>query len=341
MDILNNRQYLQQNKIADFGNAQVYEYYDQRDQKHCYIIDNFEPNISNKALLEFILTRINPNQLVAEIGGDAVLSATNGDILLFHATDASTIRTEILHDYTPRPYTLSFKTAEFHTYASLTHNATQQHHYIGVGPVYLGSWLGPGYIRDDSKYESKYFRGDVFIAPGTKSTQIDYASISTSFDLTPMQVLHLKKFISHYAQAWMHPEAQPFIFVGNNCSDFTHDLFKVISRGLDSMPRHYYAYHIADELDFQDKGIFYNYIISHPNTWLNHVNVLYDLVLPYITQDSVQDSPPPPSTPFYYPHATINFIDESFFPQELIDSIDALYDIYLPSYLIQDYSFLL
>ncbi|MBS0235811.1 MAG: hypothetical protein JSS50_00570 [Proteobacteria bacterium] len=333
------RGYLTSKKIADFSGVSIYDYHDNIADKHCYIVEGFDSVDIPQALQDFIMRRINPHQNVASIAEDSILYCTNDDIIVFRNTSASAIRSAILHDDKPHPYSIAFKTAEFHTYFTLVNHETGDIYNLGVSPMAIGSWGGRGYVRNDTKYDKQYYRGDILVNPNEKNEKIDSASIAIKFDLTREQVLHLEKFVEYTASWWLHPHGDPFNFLFRNCSNFVADAFTAISDNMSGSPDHFYAYAILDELDFMDKGIFYNFIVAYPYDWFSHLDLINDIIFKNVMQPVPYDNVAIGGNwvDTHYPHATYNFInEESWFSPEEIAQVQQIYNIY-PFDISQDY----
>ncbi len=257
----NERLYLYQKPPERFGEVEVYHYKDHKGNKDCYIIQNFEANKASPEFLAFVNSKTIQSE-VAHVGNDAVMLGTNDSILLFRNTDSADVRHFIQHDEAPRLYTLHFKTAEFHTYMQLVDHLHDNDYFFsssGRSPTLMH---GPAYIRDDRTYDIKYYKGDIFHDPSKLIPEFDTASISTSFDLTNEQIVRLQKLLARHVAYLENAGSTQYDLFFNNCSYFAQLLYNSVLLGEFSDEKHYFSYHVVDELNFRDKGIYYNFLLS-------------------------------------------------------------------------------
>ncbi|MBS0236437.1 MAG: ankyrin repeat domain-containing protein [Proteobacteria bacterium] len=259
----NNREYLEQSLYKQFEGSDVYLYHDNRGDKDCYIVDAPNGVTFSDELFTFIKSKLGgAYSSVATIDGDSVVTCADGDIIMFRDTAAKHIREMLYQDTSERHYKLIFKTAEYHSYIQLINTNTGKDYVFSAGGKSPVLWHSEAYLRDDRLFDTKYYRGDVFHDPRHIIPDFDCGSISTAFEITDKQAATLQVFLSNHSEYLKYADAVYYDLFFNNCSYFAQLLYNVVLHGEFGDSFHNFNYHIADELNFRDKGVFYNFLLS-------------------------------------------------------------------------------
>lgn len=202
------------------------------------------------------------NGNIAQIGHSLSKPLKNGSlgILLNHTLESVGISSD---------YRLSVKTAEYHSYIDIHNLRTNEHVYFGGATAREASWgMGDMYIRNDSYYEHKYYKGFVYHHPHQK--HFDRASHSVTFAINQIQAhaaisyanqkieqsKHTPDFFSIYPYVLKFKWATyyPTVTVSKNCHDFASEV--LFHARISEVPAP--AYLRFDEIITDDQGVLYN-----------------------------------------------------------------------------------
>ena len=233
--------------------------------KYTYInsLDQINSSYDVDAYIRSLLG--NSYNKIAEIDGDAVVRLQNGNQVIFQDLDSDSLKKYWFGEqgYQECPYTISFKTASFHTYMVLTRKDTEQSFYFGIAQKVFGLVEGISCVRDEAYYEEMYYGGHKYHDPLDKNPLVNDNSSEILFDITTEQAVIIESVLKEQVSL-MADDLVEYHFRYNNCMHFAQNLFEKI---FNDNAEHFGAYYMADRIDLRDWGMYQIFVESNNMDW--------------------------------------------------------------------------
>jgi hypothetical protein len=220
--------------------------------------------------------------IMGMVNGDTVVFLNNFDRLIVKNTSSKDVRNTIFDDHSDvYDYSLTIKTSQFHSYATISSNHGDGLYHFGIAPKSASSLMltDNAHIRDESRHEIMYHHGHIPYNCEQKNHLFDYASVEVRFDMSHDQMYKLHEILEQYQQEAKQDHMWYNIF-NNNCYTFIKDVFQQVY-DTDTQPCDFYK---SEEMDLRDKGLFQQFMSSRP--WYSkvyNIESVFDLTSEFFT----------------------------------------------------------
>jgi hypothetical protein len=178
-------------------------------------------------------------------------------------------------------FLVSYRLASIHTYLAIKDLKTGEYtDRIGFNPDKYLSPFGKLYIRDESKYDEVYFRGNDYTQKNglrdTASLSIDRYVTKAQFDEIKLTLGKIKSYLANPMGGNDIPHiisSNDYNILQNNCNMMISNILK--GAGIFAKDDHPFNFHEYDRLNLNDGGVIHNIFsnLSWKVTYLNWISL--------------------------------------------------------------------